>query len=190
MDHRGPGGKRETMMSFARPRRARESTEISFFWLSPRHSLFGRARDGPDDLCRSGRREVVLACFEEAMRHRKLGAVVAEVSLLSMTASRRLQLAAEGSGVIGLALRRWRGQARAGRSFPLRNRSRCRGFSSNVICTSTRAGRLSLDVNQSVGRPRLPFLSVIGKPGVRRRMSHAHAKQCPLFSKLDQGADR
>src|SRR5258708_4731911 len=39
------------MMSFARPRRARESTEISFFWL------FGRARDGPDDLCRSGRRE-------------------------------------------------------------------------------------------------------------------------------------
>jgi hypothetical protein len=36
----------------------------------------------------------------------KLGAVVAEVSRLSMTASRRLQLAAESSGVIGLALRR------------------------------------------------------------------------------------
>ena len=30
-----------------------------------------------------------------------------------MTASRRLQLAAEGSGVIGLALRRWRQQADA-----------------------------------------------------------------------------
>jgi protein ImuA len=33
--------------------------------------------------------------------------VVAEVARLSMTASRRLQLAAEGSGVIGLAPRRW-----------------------------------------------------------------------------------
>jgi protein ImuA len=39
--------------------------------------------------------------------------VVAEVARLSMTASRRLQLAAEGSGVIGLALRRWRRQAEA-----------------------------------------------------------------------------
>jgi protein ImuA len=55
----------------------------------------------------------VLACFEEALRHRGLGAVVAEVSRLSITASRRLQLAAEGSGTIGLALRRWRRQAEA-----------------------------------------------------------------------------
>jgi protein ImuA len=47
------------------------------------------------------------------LRHSKLGAVVAEVSRLSMIASRRLQLAAEGSGVIGLALRRWRRQAEA-----------------------------------------------------------------------------
>jgi protein ImuA len=61
----------------------------------------------------TGDDKAVLACFEEALRHRKLGAVVAEVSHLSMTASRRLQLAAEGSGVIGLALRRWRRQAAA-----------------------------------------------------------------------------
>jgi hypothetical protein len=33
-------------------------------------------------------------------------AVVAEVAQLSMTASRRLQLAAEGSGVTGIVLRR------------------------------------------------------------------------------------
>jgi len=45
----------------------------------------------------------VLACFEEALRHGGLGAVVAEVARLSMTASRRLQLAAEGSGAIGIA---------------------------------------------------------------------------------------
>jgi hypothetical protein len=61
----------------------------------------------------SGDEKSVLACFEEALRHSKLGAVVAEVSDLSMIASRRLQLAAEGSGVIGLALRRWRRQVEA-----------------------------------------------------------------------------
>ena len=46
--------------------------------------------------------------LEEGLRHGALGAVVAEVAKLSMTASRRLQLAAEGSGVIGIAIRRWR----------------------------------------------------------------------------------
>jgi protein ImuA len=49
----------------------------------------------------------VLARFEEGLRHGGLGAVVAEVAALSMTASRRLQLAAEGSGVIGIAILRW-----------------------------------------------------------------------------------
>jgi protein ImuA len=43
----------------------------------------------------------VLACFEEGLRHGGLGAVVGEVARLSMTASRRLQLCAEGSGTIG-----------------------------------------------------------------------------------------
>jgi protein ImuA len=55
----------------------------------------------------------VLACFEEGLRHPGLGAVVAEVARLSMTASRRLQLAAETSGVIGVAIRRWRRQTEA-----------------------------------------------------------------------------
>src|SRR5215470_19769397 len=49
----------------------------------------------------------------KALRHRKLGTVVAEVARLSMTASRRLQLGAEGSGVIGIALRRVRRQSEA-----------------------------------------------------------------------------
>src|SRR5215470_15612288 len=61
----------------------------------------------------AGDEKSVLACFEEALRYRKLGTVVAEVARLSMTTSRRLQLAAEDSGVIGLALRRWRRQAQA-----------------------------------------------------------------------------
>jgi len=61
----------------------------------------------------AGDEKSVLSCFEEALRHRKLGTVVAEVARLSMTASRRLQLGAEGSGVIGIALRRVRRQSEA-----------------------------------------------------------------------------
>jgi len=55
----------------------------------------------------------VLICFEEGLRHGGLGAVVAEVARLSLTASRRLQLAAESSGTIGIAIRRWRRPAEA-----------------------------------------------------------------------------
>ena len=55
----------------------------------------------------------VLVCFEEGLRHGGLGAAVAEVARLSMIASRRLQLAAESSGAIGIAIRRWRRQTEA-----------------------------------------------------------------------------
>jgi protein ImuA len=55
----------------------------------------------------------VLVCFEEGLRHGGLGAVVAEIARLSMTASRRLQLAAECSGALGIAIRRWRRQTEA-----------------------------------------------------------------------------
>lgn len=57
--------------------------------------------------------KAVLACMEEGLRHGGLGSVIGEVARLSMTASRRLQLAAEGTGAIGIALRRWRRQADA-----------------------------------------------------------------------------
>lgn len=66
--------------------------------LSGRRVIYVEARSDVD----------VLACFEEGLRHGGLGAVVAEVARLSMTASRRLQLAAETSGALGIALRRWR----------------------------------------------------------------------------------
>ena len=55
----------------------------------------------------AGDDRTVLACIEEGLRHGGLGAVVGEVNRLSMTASRRLQLAAEGTGTVGLVLR-WR----------------------------------------------------------------------------------
>ena len=81
-------------------------------WCVTRQDLFAPALAlaglAPDRVIyvEAGDEKAVLACFEEALRHRKLGAVIAEVGHLSMTASRRLQLAAEGSGVIGRALRR------------------------------------------------------------------------------------
>ena len=61
----------------------------------------------------TGDEKALLACMEEGLRHGGLGAVVAEVARLSVTASRRLQLAAEGTGSIGIALRRWRRQTEA-----------------------------------------------------------------------------
>lgn len=48
----------------------------------------------------------VLTAMEEALRHAGLAAVVGEVAKLSLTASRRLQLAAEGSGVPAFIFRR------------------------------------------------------------------------------------
>jgi protein ImuA len=53
-----------------------------------------------------------MPALKEGLRHGGLGAVVAEVARLPMTALRRLQLAAEGSGTIVIALRRWRRQDR------------------------------------------------------------------------------
>lgn len=61
----------------------------------------------------AGDEKAVLAACEEALRHGGLGAVVGEVSRLSMTASRRLQLSAEDTGTLAIALRRWRRQAEA-----------------------------------------------------------------------------
>jgi protein ImuA len=63
----------------------------------------------------------LLACFEEGLRHGGLGAVVAEVARLSMTASRRLHLAAETSGAIGIVVRRWRRQTEAADWSPSRS---------------------------------------------------------------------
>jgi hypothetical protein len=43
----------------------------------------------------AGDEHEALACFEEGLRHGGLAGVVAEIGRLSMTSSRRLQLAAE-----------------------------------------------------------------------------------------------
>lgn len=93
---------------------ARTSGKV--LWSMTRSDLFAPAlaQAGlvPDRVIyvEAGDDKTVLACTEEGLRHGGLGAVVAEVARLSMTASRRLQLCAEASGTIGIALRRWRRQ--------------------------------------------------------------------------------
>jgi protein ImuA len=53
----------------------------------------------------------VLPAMEEGLRHRGLAGVVGEVGRLPLTASRRLQLAAESTGTIAFAIRRWRSES-------------------------------------------------------------------------------
>ncbi len=90
-------------------------------WVLERADLFAPGLAGaglhPDRViyARAGRDG--LLAMEEGLRHHGLAGVVVELSgPLSLTASRRLQLAAEASGVMALVLRRpWQaGFARAG----------------------------------------------------------------------------
>src|SRR5690606_23289717 len=91
-----------------------DRTKGQVLWILTRADLFAPALAQvgllPDRVIHveAGDEKTVLACFEEGLRHGGLGAVVAETARLSMPASRRLQLAAEGSDTIGLAIRRWR----------------------------------------------------------------------------------
>lgn len=61
----------------------------------------------------SNKEEDVLDAMLEALSYGGLGAVVGELVRLPMTASRRLQLAAEKTGTMGLVVRRWRRQTEA-----------------------------------------------------------------------------
>ena len=88
-------------------------------WCLTRRDLFApalaQAGLHPDRVVYAevGDEKTVLACFEEGLRHGGLAGVVGEVAKLSMTASRRLQLAAEQSGTLAIAIRRWRRAAEA-----------------------------------------------------------------------------
>lgn len=67
----------------------------------------------------SARRDAeVCWALEEALRSRSLSAVVGEVGVLTMNASRRLQLAAEQAGIPCFLLRRWRTQDMARQQRP------------------------------------------------------------------------
>lgn len=94
-------------------------TKGPVLWCVVRQDLFAPALAlaglSPDRVTyvEAGDEKSLLAFFEEGLRHGGLGAVVAEVARLPMTASRRLQLAAEAGSTLGIAVRRWRRQAEA-----------------------------------------------------------------------------
>ncbi|HYZ40214.1 MAG TPA: damage-inducible protein [Stellaceae bacterium] len=95
-------------------------------WCLPRPDLYGPglAAHGLDPrrvvLVRASRDAEILWAMEEGLRAPGIAAVVGEVGSLPMVASRRLQLAAERSGITAFLLRRWRdgGQATLERALP------------------------------------------------------------------------
>lgn len=96
---------------------ARTSGQV--LWCVTRRDLFApslaQAGLHPDRVLYAevGDEKAVLACMEEGLHHGGLSAVVGEVARLPMVASRRLQLCAEETGTIALAIRRWRRMAEA-----------------------------------------------------------------------------
>jgi protein ImuA len=88
-------------------------------WCLTRPDLFfpaiAQAGLHPDRVifCEGDKEEDVLASMEEGLSFGGLAAVVGELVRLPMTSSRRLQLAAEKTGTLGIALRRWRRQSEA-----------------------------------------------------------------------------
>jgi protein ImuA len=88
-------------------------------WCLTRPDLFApalaQAGLHPDRViyCEADREEDVLASMEEGLSFGGLAAVVGELVRLPMTASRRLHLAAERTGTMGLVVRRWRRQTEA-----------------------------------------------------------------------------
>lgn len=83
-------------------------------WCLRYRDLFAPALAGaglhPDRVIyvEAGDERGVLQAVEEGLRHGNLAGVVGETARLPMAVSRRLQLAAEASGVVALILRRWR----------------------------------------------------------------------------------
>jgi protein ImuA len=94
-------------------------TRSKVLWCVTRPDLFAPAiaqaglRSDRVIYVEAGDDKTVLACMEEGLRHGGLGSVIGEVARLNMTDSRRLQLAAEGTGALGIAIRRWRRQTDA-----------------------------------------------------------------------------
>ena len=95
-------------------------------WCQCRPDLYGPglAAHGLDPgrvvLVRASRDAEILWAMEEGLRAPGIVAVVGEVGTLPTVASRRLQLAAERSGITAFLLRRWRdgGQAARERALP------------------------------------------------------------------------
>jgi protein ImuA len=120
----GAGGDEEdaaASAAFAAGILARLAGDGAVLWCLAAGDLYGAglAASGlgvADLVVARGRSDAdILWAMEEGLRAPGLAAVIGEVGVLDATASRRLQLAAEASGVTALALRRWRTAAAAAR---------------------------------------------------------------------------
>lgn len=169
-------------------------------WCVTRPDLFAPAMSqaglGPGRVIyvEAGDETSLLACFEEGLRHRGLAAVVAETARLSLVASRRLQLAAEGSGGLGLAVRRWRrasdaadfGQNTASATrwrispspsspLPVPGVGRARWFVELLRCRGAAAADFTLEACDETGRLALPAQLVRRSSDARAWRSRAAA---------------
>jgi protein ImuA len=130
-------------------------------WCLPRPDLYGPglAAHGLDPgrvvMVQTSRDAEILWAMEEGLRAPGIAAVVGEIGSLPMVASRRLQLAAERSGITAFLLRRWRegGQAARERALP------------NAAVTRWRIAAL-------------PSCSSRGEPGVGRAWWHVELLRC------------
>jgi protein ImuA len=102
-------------------------------WIFGRRDLFAPSLAGvglhPDRViyAETGDRGTVLLAMEEGLHHPGLAGVVGEIDgRLTLTASRRLQLAAENSGIICFALRRTRRADQADLADPIAAETRWR----------------------------------------------------------------
>lgn len=122
--------------------------EGTVFWILRWRDLFAPALNlaglHPDRVVfvEAGSDANVLIAFEECLRHAGLAGVVGELKKITLTASRRLQLAAEASGVPAFVLRRWSTADEAVEGSAATTRWRVRAASSE---------RLGIP---SLGRPR------------------------------------
>ncbi|MBI2254558.1 MAG: hypothetical protein HYU58_08070 [Proteobacteria bacterium] len=128
----------------------------SVLWIGRRRDLYARAlpHEGldPDRLLhlQVRRNADALWAIEDALRCRSLSAVVGEIAALNLTQSRRLQLAAEKSGVPALLIRR---TARAGE---LKNLARqpIAAVTRWRLCAAPSAGIVAAPHPILPGRPR------------------------------------
>jgi protein ImuA len=151
---KGGEGNEARLLSLSAPRGGEGWGEVGVvLWCLPRPDLYGSglAAHGLDPgrlvLVRAPRDDEILWAMEEGLRAPGIAAVVGEIGVLPAVASRRLQLAAERSGIIALLLRRWRdgGQAARERALP------------NAAVTRWRIAALPSQPPQGepgVGRPR------------------------------------
>ena len=125
----GAGGDEEDgalAAAFAAGILGRLAGDDTVLWCLPRPDLYGHglAAHGLDPahivLVRAPRDSEILWAMEEGLRTPGIVAVIGEVGTLAAVASRRLQLAAERSGITAFLLRRWRdsGQAARERNLP------------------------------------------------------------------------